>query len=191
MGWTAIGRASAYVRPLSPRGAVELVRSRVPASHWSEPATFGIPVGELLDDARIEQLPARPSGDDILRTRMTKAFLRWRYASSVLPYRAVVGPGGIERGVAIVRVRTRGNAREVVVATLLGVQHDGKAKRRLARTMRRAARGHADYFLGIGGIPGFVPVPSLGPIVTTRDVSQPAPAKLSDFALSMGDIELF
>jgi predicted N-acetyltransferase YhbS len=191
MGWTAIGRASAYIRPLSSRGAIELVRSRVPASHWSEPATFGIPAEELLDDERIEGLVARPSGDDVLRTRVTRSFLQWRYASSVLAYRAIVPRGGIEQGVALTRVRRRGNAREVVVATFLGVHSDGGARRRLSRAVRSAARGHASYLLGIGAIPGFVPVPSFGPIVTTRDVSQPAPRKLAEFALSLGDIELF
>ena len=59
------------------------------------------------------------------------------------------------------------------------------------RGVRKAARGHADYLLGVGAIPGFVAVPSFGPIVTTRAVSEPAPTTITDFRLTLGDIELF
>jgi len=191
MGWQAVGRARAYVRPLSPSGALALARNRVPALHWSEPTTFGRAASDVLDDADGERLIDTPSGDGRFRTHTTPAFLRWRYASDVLPYRAISAPDGIEHGVVLARVRRRGTAREVAVVAVLGAKRDAAALRRLLRRVRSVARGDADYLLAIGALPGFVPVPGFGPIVTTRDVSQPAPVDIANFALSLGDIELF
>jgi len=190
MGWQAIGRARACVRPLSPIGAFALARNRMPAGHFSEVPKFGRPVAEVLADPHLNQL-IPGTGGAVLRTRVTPEFLRWRYASAVLPYCAIVAPGGIEQGVAITRVRRRGRALEVVMAALLGVDDDPAAARELVRCVRKAAHRHADYMLGIGTIPGFVPVPSFGPVVTTRTVSEAAPATIADFRLTLGDIELF
>ena len=39
--------------------------------------------------------------------------------------------------------------------------------------------------------PAAFPLPSLGPVVTTRDVAAPAPKSIGEFDLSLGDIELF
>jgi hypothetical protein len=57
--------------------------------------------------------------------------------------------------------------------------------------VRRAVAGHVDYLVGIGALPGCVRVPSFGPAVTTRDLASTAPRSVSDFALSLGDVELF
>jgi GNAT superfamily N-acetyltransferase len=193
MGWKTIGRARACVLPLSPSGAVTLLRNRVPASHWSEPATIGSSAAELLDgvdDALLEELLSAPGTGTRLHTRASRSFLRWRYASAALPYRAIVAPGGPERGVALMRLRRRGHAREVVVAALLG-SDTTRARRALLREVRRSIDGHADYMIGIGSLPGFAPVPALGPIVTTRALSEQAPDSIAGFRLTMGDIELF
>jgi len=189
MGWSTIGRARACVRASVPAGALALARNRVPAGHWSEPATFGMPAEQVLGEVD-DALLATSSDDTRLRTAASRAFLRWRYASAVLPYRAIVSPEGPERGVALTRVRRRGNAREIVVAAILA-SADRRARRRLLHEVRRTVRGQADYILGMSPLPGLAPVPFIGPVVTTRDLSERAPKSIVDFCLTMADIELF
>ncbi len=203
MGWNEIGRAAACVRPLSPRGAVRLARSRVPAAHWSEPATFGADVDTVLADPQFAALLASgaaamstetmstATGADSYRTRRSPEFFRWRYATPLLGYRAVVAPRGIGAGVAFVRLRRRGAAVEAVLAALVTPEPTPEARRVLRRAVVRAVRGRADYALGVGLIPGCVRVPSFGPVMTTRDVAMTAPTAVSAFDLSLGDLELF
>jgi GNAT superfamily N-acetyltransferase len=192
MGWQEVGRAAACVRPLTPTGAVRLVRNRVPAAHWSEPATFGSAVADVIADGAFPGLVgARATAADRLRTRIDVPFLAWRYATPLLQYRAVVAPGGIENGVAFVRVRRRGAAREVVLALTLVPEGSPNAAKSLLRKVRRVVRRDADYLLGIGTVPGCVRVASFGPVVTTRDAADRAPRDVAAFDLSLGDVELF
>jgi GNAT superfamily N-acetyltransferase len=175
MGWQEIGRAPARVRPFSALAALRLVRSRVPASHWSEPIDIGVPVEEVL-----AELMRAQTSHDRLRTRRTEEYLRWRYARQFLRYRAIVA----ESGIAIVRVRHRGDTRETVLA-------DAPAERELLRIVCKAVAPVADHAVGVGTLPGWLRVPSLGPIVTTRDLARAAPRDLAAFDFSLGDIELF
>jgi predicted N-acetyltransferase YhbS len=175
MGWQEVGRAPACVRPLSLRSTANLVRNRVPASHWSEPIEFGQRVSGLVDAIAADIPPSNR-----LRTRYTADFFRWRYAIDLLNYRAIA----TAQGTAIVRVRQRGTTREVVIA------HAPTGRAALA-TVRRTVAPHADHLLAVGRLPGFIPAPGFGPIVTTRDVASAAPRSVAEFALSLGDVELF
>ena len=175
----------------------------MPAAHWSEPAGFGADVETVLAEADFAALlaagarataggtTATETGPDTYRTRRDPEFFRWRYATPLLGYRAVVAPGGIAAGVAFVRLRRRGAAVEAVLAALVTPEPTPAARRALRRAVVRAVRGQADYVLGIGSIPGCVRVPSFGPVMTTRDVAVTAPTAVSAFDLSLGDIELF
>jgi GNAT superfamily N-acetyltransferase len=180
MGWREVGRAPARVRPLTVRGAIGLARNRVPASHWSEPVAIGGPVSEALEAILEHVQPAEK-----LQTRCTREFLRWRYEVPLLAYRAVVATNGV----AIIRLRRRGAAREAVVAALY--TSDAAARRETMRAARRAVAGAADHLIGVGALPGTLPITRLGPIVTTRDVASPAPSAIKEFDLSLGDVELF
>jgi GNAT superfamily N-acetyltransferase len=192
MGWNEIGRAAACVRPLSIAGGLRLVRNRVPAAHWSEPASFGSPVDAVIDDPTFATLLAhRVAAPGRYRTRVDVPFCTWRYATPLLGYRAVVAPAGVDRGVAFVRLRRRGGARELVLALLATPAGAKGAPRDLVREVVRRARPHADYVLGVGAIPGCVQVRSFGPIMTTRDVTIQAPRAVGDFHVELGDLELF
>jgi GNAT superfamily N-acetyltransferase len=192
MGWNEIGRAAACVRPLSLAGGLRLVRNRVPAAHWSEPASFGSPVDDVIADPAFATLLAhRDAAPGRYRTRIDVPFCTWRYATPLLGYRAVVVPAGVDRGVAFVRLRRRGGARELVLALLATPVGATGAQRDLVREVVRRARPHADYVLGVGAIPGCVQVRSFGPIMTTREVTIPAPRAVGDFHVELGDLELF
>jgi hypothetical protein len=191
MGWQEIGRARACVRPLSLPGAVRLARSRTPAAHWSEPASFGLAATEVLGAPELAALLATRPRSDRFRTHVDAEFLAWRYGTPLLGYRAVPGPGGLSGGVAFVRIRRRGRAREAAVAAVLAPGGGTRAVAALMAQVRRAVRRDADYVLGVGRLPGCVAVPALGPVVTSRDLAVSAPQAVEAFDLCLGDVELF
>ena len=161
MGWHTIGHAPARVRPLSIRGAITLARNRVAASHWSEPCDFGVPVEDILADAALDDLlRASRSPDRLTTTRRTAAYVRWRYATPPLEYRAIVARGGLREGSVIVRVRP---ARRCSRSRRRRFPRAGTSRaRRLIRETRHAVATHADYLIGVGDVPGGIPAPLSG-----------------------------
>jgi len=194
MGWEVVGKLPVSVRPRSPASLPRMLAGRVPAERWSAEATAGEPAADVLADetALAALLATRPPGAG-LRTRTSPAFLRWRYATPLLSYRAFVARGGVEEGVALVRVRPRGRAREAVLCELLAAEGDVRIERALTRAVERHV--DADYVLRLGGPvagrDGFVRLPGQGPVLTCRAAAGRAPARLGSWRLTMGDVELF
>jgi GNAT superfamily N-acetyltransferase len=197
MGWHVVGKLPVMVRPCSVTGAARIVAARVPAERWSRDTNAGDAAVDVLADGALDALVsavmagrARRQG---LWTRLSPDFLRWRFGSQPISYRAFVGPGGVERGVVIFRVRQRGPASEVVVCELLVPDGDAAVARKLLRTALRAAR--ADYAIRLGGGrpvgDGFVQLPGLGPVLTRRKAAGEAPAARAAWHLTLGDVELF
>jgi GNAT superfamily N-acetyltransferase len=194
MGWRQVGRLPAAVRPAGARALVRMLRSRVPAERWSVPTSAGDDAPGFLADARVETLlhglpPART-----LRTRRTPAYLRWRYGFDRLAYRAMCVGDDPSRGFAVFRLRRRGSALEAALCDLLVPAGARAEARALERTILRASG--ADYVIrldrAVATRSGFVRLPRQGPIFVTRAVAQTAPpSKLTDWDLSLGDIELF
>jgi glycosyltransferase involved in cell wall biosynthesis/GNAT superfamily N-acetyltransferase len=192
MGWQVVGKLPTAVRPARVSGIPRILTARVPAERWTSPSTAGEDAAAVLEDTgAIEDLLAslpEPAG---LRTRLSPEFLRWRYATPLLGYRAVVAPGGLRDGVAIFRIRARGDAREAALSAVLARGDDRALVGRLTRAVARVA--DADYVIRIGGgrvAPGgMVQLPGQGPVLTWRAVGSPSPPARWD--LSLGDIELF
>ena len=188
MGWQMVGVLAVPSRPLSLPGLVKMAKARVAADHFSLPVTCAEPAAALLGDHStiVELLKQRP-GTTKLRTRLSPEVLRWRYGGELLTYRALATSDGL----AIFRFRQRGPARELAIAVLLSPTETGT--KRLARAVVRAARGHADYAVAIGAAPlaSFVPVPKAGPTLVWRSLNDDKFPQLDDWALTLGDIELF
>jgi GNAT superfamily N-acetyltransferase len=193
MGWRELGRLPVSARLFSPAKAVAVARARVPASHWSETATFGDSAASFISSHRpeVEALIAAQPRALRYRTHVTAEFLVWRYAKPLLRYRAFVGRGGIEDGVVFARVRRRGRAREVVVAYVLVPGGSASKKRKLLHSLCRAARSEGDYALALARPPGFLPLVGQGPILTGRAVAGGLEPERAGLELSLGDIELF
>jgi GNAT superfamily N-acetyltransferase len=194
MGWTPTGRLRATVRVTSPMSMARMVRARVPADVWSAPSTGGRPAPEVLADAGLADLlrsMARPPG---LHTHRTPAYLRWRYGFAPLAYRAISLTGDVREGVAVFRLRRRGAALECALCdVLVPAEHPG-AHRALARSVARQCG--ADYVVRIGGSAvdrsGFVRVPGPGPMLTWYPLAADPPGgRIDDWALALGDVELF
>lgn len=190
MGWQIVGRPPTSFWPLGIRGACRMIRSRTPADRWSLASAVGHDAASVLaDTATVDALLAsrpRPSG---LRTNHTAASLRWRFSIPMLAYRAVVTRRGLADGVAILRIRSRGHAREAALCEVIAPDDASSARRALVRAVKRQV--DADYLLRIGrDRDGLLPLPGQGPIVTWRSVAEQSAPRLEDLALSLGDAEL-
>ncbi|MGH9227194.1 MAG: GNAT family N-acetyltransferase [Acidimicrobiales bacterium] len=194
MGWTAVGRLDTGVRVRSVATATRLARSRVPADLWSAPSDGGRPAADVLADPGVADLLAsapRPSG---LTTHRTPEYLRWRYGFAPLAYRAVTLDEHVRSGLAVFRLRHRGRALECVLCDVIAPAGDQRAPRALVRTVTRACG--ADYVIRLGG-PAvdrnrFVRAPGQGPVLTWYALSGDPPGyRLDDWALTLGDVELF
>jgi predicted N-acetyltransferase YhbS len=190
MGWHELGRPVAAIRPTRLSRLPALRGARTAANHWSETTGAGVPAPELLaDGSAVEAVLARRAAAATMRTRLDAEVLAWRFSLPALAYRAVAADPA--DGVAFVRVRRRGGAREGVVALTLVPDGAPGAARRLLALVRRELRDDADYLIGMGPLPGFVPMRRLGPVVTARPIGGPAPVTITDLGLVLGDIELF
>jgi hypothetical protein len=193
MGWQVVGRLPVSVRPRGARSIPRLAGARTAAERWSEPCADGEPALDVLADAAVPEVLASQPRTARVRTDHSLEYLRWRYGIEMLAYRAVVSPRGAGGGFAIVRVRRRGAAREVVVDDVFAPDGDRRATAAVLREVARVVRG--DYLIRIGGPvvarEAFVRLPRQGPILTWRDVCDAAMPSLEDWDLTMGDVELF
>ncbi len=201
MGWEVVAQVPAAVRPLSITGSMRIVRAKVAADRWSASTDAASPAAEVLADPTLAELVTSSArrGDGRLQTHRSLEYLRWRYGSDVLPYRAVTVDRG--PGVAFFRLRTRGPALEAVLGDVITAHGDTRTARALVGAVARAARtGGAHYLLRSGSGPtglrarydrGFITVPGQGPTLTWKSVTDQTMPPLADWSLTMGDLELF
>ena len=191
MGWRVVGQPQVFFRPRSATAALKMLRSRTPAERWSSPSNLGAPAAEILSDARglqalLDSLPRVAA----LRTRHTAETLEWRFGSELLSYRIVTVGGGVEDGIAVVRVRQRGDAREAALCEVIAPDDNAKARKALVKTVTKQV--DADYVLSLGvNRDGLLPLPRQGPILTWRGVTETEIPALNRWVLTLGDIELF
>jgi len=185
MGWREVGRLPAAVRFTGPRGAAAAIRSRVPAARWSSELDVGLPVLDWLERGGPGDRLADPIDVREIRTNVDNEFLVWRFATPLLGYR-VVDDG---ESAVIVRARRRGASLELAVVAEFG---ELMATQRLAA--RVANEAGCSYAIRIGRpnlAAGYVALPGGGPILTWRSVNDEGFPPLSNWALTLGDVELF
>jgi GNAT superfamily N-acetyltransferase len=193
MGWQIVGQLPTLVRPTRWHRIARIARARVPAARWSTPTTAGEDAAAVLNDtpALTALLAARAGAGAGVRTVTTPEYLRWRFGTPLLGYRAVVAPGGLERGVALFRLRARGPSQEAALVAVLTRAGDRRTAGALVRAVARAAP--ADYVLALGRGPvapgGMVRLPKTGPLLTWRPVATDRPP--TGWDVTLGDIELF
>jgi glycosyltransferase involved in cell wall biosynthesis/GNAT superfamily N-acetyltransferase len=183
LGWQEVGKLPVAIRLTGPQTAMTMARSRVAASHWPLPLGLGSPVEELLD--RVEVTPHAATNPRALVTNRSNDFMRWRYGHLELGYRAV----SLEDATSLVRLRRRGEARELVLLDVLG--NPAGVDRQIRRVLSGADASHA-LRLGCARLgAGFLPYASGGPMLTWRAVNEQAAPRLANWGLTMGDVELF
>ena len=185
MGWREVGRLPAAVRFSGPSGALAAIRSRVPADRWSLPLDVGEPVHDWLARRGPDGRWPEPVDVREVRTNADETFLAWRFGTDLLGYR-VVDDGD---AAIIVRARRRGGAVELAVVAEFGER--GATDRLAGRAAKEAG---ADYAIRLGQpqmSSGFNRLPGGGPVLTWRGVGDAGMPPLSNWAVSLGDIELF
>jgi hypothetical protein len=184
MGWSDQGRLPTRIALGSPRGVTRLLHARTAAEKWSHDCDAGDHVESAIED--LVDLSDTIPWTDGLRTTRTADHFSWRYGFEPLHYRVLRA----DEGAAIVRLRRRGSATEAVLAELLAP--DRRTAQRLVRSARKLPG--VDYVLALGRpahpATRMVPIPGLGPHLTVRDLSSPAPTA-DRFRFTLGDIELF
>ena len=192
MGWSTVGRLPLVARVRGISSAFRMRTARVPAERWPVATTAGSAAAALLADVRVHDLLASRAAPAALRTARTPEYLRWRYGLAELGYRALAIDDDPAAGLALFRLRRRGEAVEVGVSDVLVPDGADGAARRLLKTVARQTG--ADYAVRVGRPTlraGYVPFPRQGPILTWRPLADPsAPPALRDLDLSLGDVEL-
>jgi GNAT superfamily N-acetyltransferase len=207
MGWVLAGQVPIRIRVKHPIRFVRGVRSfkettTPPREHPRVDAESA--ASALEDDTSISQLLEESrTHDRRLHTPRTVDYLRWRYGSAPgLDYRAVRHErGGRLLGLALFRVRPRGELWEATVCEIIGRPGDGATARRVLReVMRRARADHLTSHFPEGTVQksastrvGFLRSPA-GLQFTVNDL-RPAGAldhaRLGSWALTLGDLEVF
>ncbi len=194
LGWSNVGRLPVAVMPSTISGLAALATARQAAARTSLESTLGEDAPSVLADregvARLLASVPRPRG---VSTPRGPDFLAWRYGLPQLRYRALLFGEQVDDGVVIFRLRRRGAATEAVVCDLLVPGGDGRRARTLTRAIAR--RSDADYLLRVDRrivtADPFARVPGVGPVLACRTLdASPVPA-LGEWALAMGDVELF
>jgi hypothetical protein len=190
MGWQQIGRVPVAVRLRSPLSAAEVLGARAAAEKWSTPTDVGLDAASCLGDetsiARLVERAASPSG---IATDRSPAYLSWRYSFAPLRYRVVPVGDRLDDGIVVFRLRRRGTALEATIAEVI-VPPGTSARRAVGYVLRATG---ADYAIrtGPGGAAGFLPAPSIGPVLTWRPLVDPWVPAPEDLSLALGDVELF
>jgi GNAT superfamily N-acetyltransferase len=210
LGWTHVGRALVFVRPLH---AFRMVRS-VLGSRWrgarngtgdGEQDTLGRwrSVDDMLqNEPGVTDLLAR---DDVhladgVRTARSTTFLRWRYAQvPSLQYGAHWVGAGRPQAAVIFRLTHRRGLSELMVCELL--MADERHGQRVVRELLGLTR--ADYAVAhcAWNTPhrrvllrtGFLPLPG-GPHLTIRPLADDLgfdPTSFASWRLALGDLEVF
>lgn len=192
MGWRTVGRLPVSGRPRSLRACIPLARARVPAAKWSIPTTVGEPAGDVLAATRevADLLVALPATPGVLRTHRSPAFLAWRYGYAPLCYRAMLLTGSVADGIALFRLRRRGQATEATICDVLVPDADPRRVRRLMAMILRRSRAEVAVHLGPALRTGSLPLVGQGPTLVWRDVCESSMPGLRQWSLSMGDVEL-
>lgn len=188
MGWSVARRLPVGVMPRGPRAVLAMATSRVPAALWSEETDVGLDAAALVDDGLAEELLQHAPASGV-RTHRTPAYLAWRTAFEPLHYRLMLARDGDPgAGGVVFRLRRRGDA--VEAAILEQLVPDVRTGARLVR--RILTDTGADYAIGLrtGRSAGLLPLPKQGPLLTTRPLAA-SPPSAGDWALTLGDIELF
>lgn len=194
LGWSKIGRLTVLMRPLRFTGIRRVIRARKYGPQvWSSTSKIGKPASQALNDIEgVRSLLAAYSPQAGLATHRTAEYLQWRYGFGPLGYRAVIAEEGLRRGVALVRVRGRGPAAELVVAEVLVANGDKTVARSLLRRIVASSGADIAVRLATDGSPirGFFPLPGQGPILICRGILDDNCPEHGRWRLSLGDIEL-
>ncbi len=207
LGWQYIGRVPLLIKILRPLRIAATLLGKGRSNPDEMPVPEAPRVGALL--GRTTSLDSLLKEDDRfrdsrIRTNCSIGFLQWRYVDvpSLSYYTTWIG-GETPTAAVIFRPNLRRGLREILICELLlnstGVRQVPWLIRGLIDTVEGdylvayAPSGSAHWRALLRA--GFIPIPRLGPYLTTRPLN-PVPtaaasARFSHWHLSVGDLEVF
>lgn len=185
LGWRVIGQLPARVRPADVRAVGRLLRARAPADLHSLPTSSGRPVeaAQTVVGSPVGDKPA----DGTVTTNRSSAYLAWRYGNPLQAYR--VWQESTDSQGLVFRLRARGPSTEVVAADPPAAA--GAAVPGVGGLLRETGASHV---LGLGAGPRVrcsLPLPRAGPLLVARPLARMPPLDVTEWQLTMGDVELF
>lgn len=206
MGWQELDSVPVSIkvrRPLRFIGGLHSIRGGGGQPAPPRPPVRADPAEKVLEDARelSELLRLGVVPESRFGTPRDMEYLRWRYASAPgLDYRAVTqAEHGRLQGLAVFRVRARGSLWETTLAEVI-VPPDAAAARKLIVAVARASRtdlvtGHFTPASATGRaarLAGFLRSPrGITFVVHPLSRIEPDPMRLSNWAFTLGDLEVF
>ena len=168
------------------------VRSRVPADRWSQPLSIGGPVDEWLDSAAARTSAGRYATD--VRASSGRTCRRRVPCAGGSAHRcSATGSSMTAMPRSSVGCRRRGSASELAVVAAL--RHASGDADRLAATNGPRGRGRRTPSGSVSPRcrrrRSSCRLPGGGPVLTWRAVNDLGEPPLANWALSLGDIELF
>ena len=190
MGWSVARTLPVGVMPAGPRSIATMVTSRVPADLWSQRTDAGLDAAEVMAEESVATALLQHAPKRGFRTDRSPEYLaggrpwpRWPIGCS-WPLTVTQRRGAWSSGCVAVGMLVEAAMIEQLVPD------QARTGARLVRRMLRETG--ADYAIGLrtGPSAGLLPLPRLGPLLTTRPLagSPPSPGA---WALTLGDVELF
>jgi hypothetical protein len=204
MGWSEVTTWPVSVRirrPLSlAASAVRRDLSSGPGVDVPGTSALRRAADALADPSVIALVESLQPPAERLSTRRTPGYLRWRYAGGPIAYHALT-VGQPPEALVMLRARSRGRLHEAVICEALAGPGSVRALRTALRRAGAAAGAHhavAHFGEGLPGHPallasGYLRLPGRGMAFTARPVAGAAldPLAAEDWALSLGDLEVF
>lgn len=208
MGWSPVGRATVWVRPLRPANLLRAVLGQSPTGGQEDRSSGHFaPAGELFRDPNFAVLVASlGETGERLWTPRTERYLRWRYEQIPEPsYFAAWNFDGARPAAIIFRFKQHRKLKELRVCEILCPADEAgvASARRVLKGGVSAA--DADFAAGMGAAntperkvllgSGFVPALRSGPVLTARPLADTLRGldlfSMASWRTSIGDLELF
>lgn len=187
MGWQPVGRLPISVMLPNAVGARRMLAARAPAQLWSERTSVGELPGDVFADASLMEYLLGLHRSVGLATKRDAAFLAWRYGLEQMCYRVIINPRDASGGALVFRLRRRGAAIEAAICDAFVPSRS--AGRSLTRRLLGLTRAH--YAISLGSDRFGIPLPRQGPLLTYRPIVSSDSQGLSEWVLTLGDVELF
>ncbi|HYH15818.1 MAG TPA: GNAT family N-acetyltransferase, partial [Flavisolibacter sp.] len=204
MGWVEQGKMPLKFKIVQPFAmSYSMVFNKKKVSTYKDDPTPHVNWPEAI----FQRIDKAAVSDDHLSTAVSGAYIKWRYADNPLANYNYITDN--ENFLAILRLKEHFFGKELRISDFILLNKEASPKKvglQIKRSVAEYARKHNVRFISLSGQQyqqyrpyfgwmGMVPVRSLGPIVTLKDLNMnshfPQLLDVNNWAYSLGDMELF
>ncbi|WP_066408349.1 GNAT family N-acetyltransferase [Flavisolibacter tropicus] len=204
MGWVEQGKMPLKFKIVQPLAlGYSMMFNKKKVSSYKDDPTPHMQWPEYL----FQKVDQAVAGDDQLSTAVSGAYVKWRYAENPLANYNYVTDN--ENFLVILRMKDHFFGKELRISDFILLKKEASSKKvsaQIKKAIIQYSRKNNVRFISLSGQQyqqykayfswmGFVPVRSLGPIVTLKDLNMnsnfPQLLDVNNWAYSLGDMELF